>query len=65
MFLISYFDGFQIPIPEKPSSDDLTEIQKWKWSVRKAKKINQERHSQRCDTELKLSVRSTSFSVLN
>ncbi|KAI5585607.1 hypothetical protein BDE02_06G156700 [Populus trichocarpa] len=45
-----------IPIPEKPSSDDLTEIQKWKWSVRKAKKINQERHSQRCDTELKLSV---------
>ncbi|KAI9393094.1 hypothetical protein POPTR_006G181100v4 [Populus trichocarpa] len=45
-----------IPIPEKLSSDDLTEIQKWKWSVRKAKKINQERHSQRCDTELKLSV---------
>ncbi|KAL3586408.1 hypothetical protein D5086_013275 [Populus alba] len=45
-----------IPIPEKPFSDDLTEIQRWKWSVRKAKKINQERHSQRCDTELKLSV---------
>ncbi|KAJ6923616.1 hypothetical protein NC652_017060 [Populus alba x Populus x berolinensis] len=44
-----------IPIPEKPSSDDLTEIQRWKWSVRKAKKIIQERHSQRCDTELKLS----------
>ncbi|KAF9680629.1 hypothetical protein SADUNF_Sadunf06G0141500 [Salix dunnii] len=49
-------DRGDIPIPEKPSSDDLTEIQKWKWSVRKAKKINQERHSQRCDTELKLSV---------
>ncbi|KAI5557219.1 hypothetical protein BDE02_18G088400 [Populus trichocarpa] len=49
-------DREDIPIPEKPSSDDLTEIQKWKWSVRKAKKINQERHSQRCDTELKLSV---------
>uniref|UniRef100_A0A6M2EBM2 DNA-directed RNA polymerase n=1 Tax=Populus davidiana TaxID=266767 RepID=A0A6M2EBM2_9ROSI len=49
-------DREDIPIPEKPSSDDLTEIQKWKWSVRKAKKINQERHSQRCDIELKLSV---------
>lgn len=37
--------------------DDAEEIKKWKWSVRKAKKINQERHSQRCDIELKLSVR--------
>lgn len=25
--------------------------------MRKAKKINQERHAQRCDTELKLSVK--------
>jgi len=48
-----------VPIPEKPSSEDLTEIQEWKWSWRKAKKINLERHSQRCDTELKLSVRSS------
>ncbi|KAH9806287.1 DNA-directed RNA polymerase 3 [Citrus sinensis] len=49
-------DRNDVPIPEKPLSEDMTEVQKWKWSVRKAKKINQERHSQRCDTELKLSV---------
>ncbi|KAB1211984.1 DNA-directed RNA polymerase 3, chloroplastic [Morella rubra] len=47
-----------VPIPEKPPSDDPTEIQEWRWSLRKAKKINLERNSQRCDTELKLSVRS-------
>ncbi|KAJ8767841.1 hypothetical protein K2173_020781 [Erythroxylum novogranatense] len=45
-----------IPIPDKPDSDDLAIIQEWKWSAKKAKKINRERHSQRCDTELKLSV---------
>ncbi|KAK4481656.1 hypothetical protein RD792_012563 [Penstemon davidsonii] len=45
-----------VPIPELMLSDDLIEVKKWKWSVRKVKKINQERHSQRCDTELKLSV---------
>ncbi|KAL8488613.1 hypothetical protein ACS0TY_024319 [Phlomoides rotata] len=44
-----------IRIPEL-LSDDAKEVKKWKWSVRKAKKINQERHSQRCDIELKLSV---------
>ncbi|XP_022731756.1 DNA-directed RNA polymerase 3, chloroplastic isoform X4 [Durio zibethinus] len=49
-------DRNDIPIPEKPPSEDSTEIQEWKWSVRKANKINRERHSQRCDTELKLSV---------
>lgn len=37
-------------------SDDLGELKKWKCGVRKAKKVNQERHSQRCDIELKLSV---------
>ncbi|XP_043696053.1 DNA-directed RNA polymerase 3, chloroplastic-like isoform X2 [Telopea speciosissima] len=47
-------DCGDIPIPEKPDSDDLTVIQKWKWSMRKAKKINRELHAQRCDTELKL-----------
>ncbi|KAL4654438.1 hypothetical protein ACB092_01G378300 [Castanea dentata] len=52
-------DCEDVPIPEKPSSEDLTEIQEWKWSWRKAKKINLERHSQRCDTELKLSVART------
>ncbi|OAY31446.1 DNA-directed RNA polymerase 3B, chloroplastic isoform X2 [Manihot esculenta] len=49
-------DRADIPVPEKPLSEDLTEIQQWRWSMRKAKKINRERHSQRCDTELKLSV---------
>ncbi|KAH0850013.1 hypothetical protein HID58_095872 [Brassica napus] len=45
-----------VPIPEKPSSEDPEELQSWKWSVRKAKKTNRERHSLRCDVELKLSV---------
>ncbi|KAF8392998.1 hypothetical protein HHK36_021239 [Tetracentron sinense] len=49
-------DREDIPLPEKLHWEDLTEIQKWKWSMRKAKKINQERHAQRCDIELKLSV---------
>ncbi|XVE63488.1 hypothetical protein DITRI_Ditri07aG0024400 [Diplodiscus trichospermus] len=49
-------DRNDVPIPEKPPSEDSTEIQEWKWSVRKANKINRERHAQRCDTELKLSV---------
>ncbi|KAL2482807.1 DNA-directed RNA polymerase 3 [Forsythia ovata] len=44
-----------VPIPEL-LSDDLEVVKEWKWSVRKAKKINRERHSQRCDMELKLSV---------
>lgn len=49
-------DRADVPTPQKPDSEDSAEIQKWKWNVRKAKKINQERHAQRCDTELKLSV---------
>ncbi|XP_073158292.1 DNA-directed RNA polymerase 3, chloroplastic-like isoform X2 [Henckelia pumila] len=48
-------DREDVPIPEL-LSNDLLEVKKWKWNVRKTKKINQERHSQRCDTELKLSV---------
>ncbi|WCJ30146.1 DNA-directed RNA polymerase 3 chloroplastic [Euphorbia peplus] len=49
-------DREDIPIPEKPLSEDLTDLQKWKWIARKARKTNRERHSQRCDVELKLSV---------
>ncbi|GLU10284.1 hypothetical protein SLE2022_271030 [Rubroshorea leprosula] len=49
-------DREDLPIPEKPPLEDSTEIQKWKWSVRKANKINRERHSLRCDIEFKLSV---------
>ncbi|GER46969.1 DNA-directed RNA polymerase [Striga asiatica] len=44
-----------VPIPEL-FLDDTEEVKKWKWSVRNAKKINRERHAERCDTELKLSV---------
>ncbi|RZC61884.1 hypothetical protein C5167_023661 [Papaver somniferum] len=49
-------DREDLLIPEEPHSDDAIEIQKWKWSVSKAKKCNRERHAQRCDIELKLSV---------
>ncbi|OEL14072.1 DNA-directed RNA polymerase 3B, chloroplastic [Dichanthelium oligosanthes] len=47
---------FEIPIPERPESEDPDETQKWKWSLKKAKKTNRELHAERCDTELKLSV---------
>uniref|UniRef100_A0A0D9WSQ2 DNA-directed RNA polymerase n=1 Tax=Leersia perrieri TaxID=77586 RepID=A0A0D9WSQ2_9ORYZ len=49
-------DKGNIPLPERPESDDPDEIQKWKWSLKKAKKTNRELHAERCDTELKLSV---------
>ncbi|OIV97230.1 hypothetical protein TanjilG_27213 [Lupinus angustifolius] len=49
-------DCKDVPVPDKPFEEDLKLIQEWKCSVRKAKKINRERHSQRCDIELKLSV---------
>jgi len=53
----------QIPLPEQPETDDESQIKKWKWKIRAIKKENSERHSQRCDVELKLAVRSF-FSVL-
>ncbi|KAG5020103.1 hypothetical protein JHK87_015958 [Glycine soja] len=49
-------DCKDVPKPDKPLVEDLKLIQEWKCNVRKAKKINLERHSLRCDTELKLSV---------
>ncbi|GMH13779.1 hypothetical protein Nepgr_015620 [Nepenthes gracilis] len=49
-------DCEDIPLPEKPFLEDSIEIDAWKWSARKAKKINRERHALRCDIELKLSV---------
>lgn len=48
---------FKIPLPEKPDTEDEDKIKKWKGKVRNVKKENRERHSQRCDIELKLSVR--------
>lgn len=49
-------DREDIPIPERPESEDLTVIKEWRWNNRKAKKANNEMHAQRCDIELKLSV---------
>ncbi|TYK00602.1 DNA-directed RNA polymerase 2B [Cucumis melo var. makuwa] len=45
-----------VPLPEKPDTEDETLIKKWKWEIRSVKKENMERHSQRCDIELKLAV---------
>ncbi|KAI6680512.1 hypothetical protein NL676_034393 [Syzygium grande] len=45
-----------LPLPVKDVSNDGEELELWKWNVRKAKKVNRERHAQRCDVELKLSV---------
>uniref|UniRef100_A0A0D3GJD3 DNA-directed RNA polymerase n=1 Tax=Oryza barthii TaxID=65489 RepID=A0A0D3GJD3_9ORYZ len=49
-------DKENIPLPERPETEDPDKIQKWKWSLKKAKKANRELHAERCDTELKLSV---------
>lgn len=49
-------DKANIPLPEQPESEDPNEMQKWKWSLKKAKKTNRELHAERCDVELKLSV---------
>ncbi|KAK9101747.1 hypothetical protein Sjap_019001 [Stephania japonica] len=49
-------DREDVIVPEKPLSDDSFEIQRWRQSSSKAKKCNHERHAQRCDVELKLSV---------
>lgn len=47
----------QVPLPEKPDTEDETLLKNWKWHLRSVKKENSERHSQRCDVELKLAVR--------
>ncbi|PON70429.1 DNA-directed RNA polymerase, phage-type [Parasponia andersonii] len=57
-------DRKDVTVPEKPTSEDLAEIQQWRWSMRKARKINLERHSLRCDIELKLSLLRFKFCEL-
>lgn len=54
--LADLVDREDVSIPEKPDTEDEAEIKRWKWRLRKAKKTNSERHSQRCDVELKLAV---------
>ncbi|XP_077237659.1 DNA-directed RNA polymerase 1B, mitochondrial-like [Tasmannia lanceolata] len=49
-------DRDDVPLPEMPDTEDEAEIKKWKWKVKGTKKENSERHSQRCDIELKLAV---------
>ncbi|XP_050227015.1 DNA-directed RNA polymerase 2B, chloroplastic/mitochondrial [Mercurialis annua] len=49
-------DRNDLPLPEQPDTEDEALLRKWKWKVRAVKKTNKERHSQRCDTELKLAV---------
>ncbi|KMT08744.1 hypothetical protein BVRB_6g140140 [Beta vulgaris subsp. vulgaris] len=54
--LADLVDREDVPFPEEPDTDDAAEIKKWKWKIKAVKKDNAERHSQRCDTELKLAV---------
>lgn len=54
-------DALQIPLPEQPDTEDEAVLKKWKWKVKNVKKENRERHSQRCDIELKLSVRTAAL----
>ncbi|XP_041010369.1 DNA-directed RNA polymerase 1B, mitochondrial [Juglans microcarpa x Juglans regia] len=54
--LADLVDREDVPLPEEPDTEDEAEIRKWKWKVKATKKENSERHSQRCDIELKLAV---------
>ncbi|KAI3930292.1 hypothetical protein MKW92_051991 [Papaver armeniacum] len=45
-----------VPLPEEPATEDEAELRNWRWKVKKVKKENSERHSHRCDLELKLAV---------
>ncbi|KAL2519217.1 DNA-directed RNA polymerase 2 [Abeliophyllum distichum] len=54
--LADLVDREDVPLPEEPVTEDEAEIRKWKWKIKAAKKENSERHSQRCDIELKLAV---------
>ncbi|KAF5176998.1 Dna-directed rna polymerase 1 protein, partial [Thalictrum thalictroides] len=54
--LADLVDRSDVPLPEEPDTEDEAERKSWKWKVKNAKKENTERHSQRCDVELKLAV---------
>ncbi|XP_061948525.1 DNA-directed RNA polymerase 2B, chloroplastic/mitochondrial-like isoform X1 [Populus nigra] len=54
--LADLVDHSDVPLPEKPETEDEALLKKWKWKLRGAKKENRERHAQRCDIELKLAV---------
>ncbi|KAL3568205.1 hypothetical protein D5086_030856, partial [Populus alba] len=52
--LADLVDHSDVPLPEKPETEDKALLKKWKWKLRGVKKENRERHAQRCDIELKL-----------
>ncbi|XP_057821659.2 DNA-directed RNA polymerase 1B, mitochondrial isoform X1 [Cryptomeria japonica] len=54
--LAGLVDRDDVPLPEKPDTEDEVEIRHWKRNLYKARKINNERHSMRCDVEIKLAV---------
>ncbi|KAF6168774.1 hypothetical protein GIB67_012172 [Kingdonia uniflora] len=54
--LADMVDRDDVPVPVKPDTEDEAELKKWKWKASAAKKENRQRHSQRCDVELKLDV---------
>ncbi|KAI4321319.1 hypothetical protein MLD38_034716 [Melastoma candidum] len=54
--LAGLVDRSDLCSPTKPETDDELLLKKWKWKTRSVKKENMERHSQRCDIELKLAV---------
>ncbi|XP_062198888.1 DNA-directed RNA polymerase 2, chloroplastic/mitochondrial-like isoform X2 [Phragmites australis] len=49
-------DRADVSLPEKPDTEDEAALKKWRWHLRSVKKENSEKHSQRCDVELKLAV---------
>ncbi|XP_043721736.1 DNA-directed RNA polymerase 2, chloroplastic/mitochondrial-like [Telopea speciosissima] len=54
--LADLVDREDVSLPEEPDTEDEEVLKKWKWKIKTAKKENSERHSQRCDIELKLAV---------
>nr|CAC95163.1 RNA polymerase [Physcomitrium patens] len=54
--LADLVDAEDVPLPDKPESDDFEEIRNWRRHTASAKRTNSERHSVRCDTELKLAA---------
>ncbi|KAG2710877.1 hypothetical protein I3760_04G049900 [Carya illinoinensis] len=54
--LADMVDRNDVPLPDEPDTEDEAQLKKWKWKIKSVKKENRERHSQRCDIELKLAV---------
>ncbi|XP_074381856.1 DNA-directed RNA polymerase 2, chloroplastic/mitochondrial-like isoform X2 [Apium graveolens] len=54
--LADLVDRDDLPLPEQPDTEDEAVLKQWKWKIKRVNKENRERHSQRCDIELKLSV---------